>query len=509
MSDPIGTVESRLHSDLPTRGKPTPNGRVILTPASAIASKRPRWAWQGRIPLDAVSLLVGDPGLGKSTITTELAARLSRGQLEGDLRDQPVDVLIATAEDSWETTVKPRLQAAGADLDRVHRIEIPRDGVPGDISLPGDVAAVEEGMGEIDARVLIIDPLVAHLPADVNSWRDQDVRRVLAPLRRLAEALHSTVVAILHMNKRETTELLTRVGGSVGMPAAARSVLAVAPDPDDREGPVRILAHAKCNVGPKAQALRFRIEGREVAGNGQSIPTSGVAWLGEAEGLRESDLFAREDTSERSARRQATDFLREELAEGPVLAADVRREARANDISQRTLERAKAALGVVSKKEGGTYGGDRRWRWSLPEDRLYQDVGVLQAKTGSNPQVNSEDGQLWVDGDLQELPDEEPPLEEDLPSVDEESTPEPVAARPPDPIGAQEPLPALSAAARRVVQEQRALGRDDSAIAVYLETTYSMQIDLDGHPEDFLRPEGYDRWTPAILRWALGEGPKP
>jgi len=327
-----------------------PDGRVILTPASAIRPEKVDWALAQRVPLGGVTILAGMQGLGKSTLSLEWAARWSRGQAAGDLYGQPTNIIIATAEDSAAGTIVPRLIAAGADRSRISLVQIVRDGLALSPTLPDDVEALAQRMREIGARVLIVDPLSAHLARDVNSWRDQDIRRALAPLHRLAERVRAAIVCVAHLNKGASPDGLERISGSVAISAAARSAFLVGEDPADRDGPTRLLVHLKSNLAPLAPAWRFRVEGRTVDTEAGIAPTSGIAWCGEVNGVHASDLLTREDPSERSARERAIEWLRDALAEGAMLANDVKREAQENGISAGTLRRAREALGVVLKK---------------------------------------------------------------------------------------------------------------------------------------------------------------
>lgn len=250
--------------------------------------------------------------------------------------------------------------------------------------------------------MLIVDPFVAHLSSSINSWRDQDVRSILAPLARMAEALRMAVLCVVHLNKKDTSEVLTRVSGSIGIPAAARSVFLVAGDPDDETGVIRFLAHAKANLSAYAPTLRFRIEGRIVDSPRGPIHTSAVAWMGEAQGVAASELLTREDPEDRTAVREAEEWLRDFLAGGDRPANEGYGEGAKVGIARRTLERAKAKLGVRSRKR------DDGWRWTLPEDRqphsekaLYRGVGDL--------------GDLPADATKSSVP-KEPPIEERQPS---------------------------------------------------------------------------------------------
>ncbi|MHB8430745.1 MAG: AAA family ATPase, partial [Acidimicrobiales bacterium] len=138
------------------------DGRSLtLLPASAVSPQRTRWFWEGRVPLGGATLLAGQEGSGKTTIAVELAARATRGQLAGNLQRQTVGIVYATAEDSWSRTLRPRFEAAGADLDRVHFVVI--DGLEGGLEIPGDLSRLAACMRDVDGRLLVLDPLGAHL----------------------------------------------------------------------------------------------------------------------------------------------------------------------------------------------------------------------------------------------------------------------------------------------------------------------------------------------------------
>jgi hypothetical protein len=259
--------------------------------------------------------------------------------------------------------------------------------VGGSILIPDDLPAIRGKMEEVGARLLVVDPLVAHLPGSVNSWRDQDVRRALAPLARMADDLHAAVIVIVHLNKREVADVLSRISGSVGIGAAVRSILLAAPDPDPATSAgTRLLAHAKTNFGEIAPALRYRIEGRTVDGPEGPIKTSGIVWFGEVSGVRADDLLVKPTSGEeQNQREEAAAWLKEVLGKGPQPAKKVLREARENGISEGTLLRAKRGLGVKSVKTA--YDGP--WCWTLfegdqpsPQGDQYRGSDHLRQEAG-------------------------------------------------------------------------------------------------------------------------------
>jgi AAA domain-containing protein/DnaB helicase-like protein len=329
------------------------------SPFASVEREEVRWLWPGRVPLGMLTLLIGDPGVGKSLLTATLAALVSRAGR---------DVLLLNAEDHRGAVLRPRLESAGADLDRVHHIEVRRDGVEDGIALPDDGEALRRIAEETGARLVVVDPLAAHLPESVNSWRDQSVRRALAPLARIAEERRCAVVVVAHLNKSVGTDPIYRTGGSIGIPAAVRSALLLAKDPEDPEGEIgaqRVLAHVKSNVAPLVESLSC-----EIVAAADQAPTLKVVGT---TGTTASDLLGAPAGEARTERDEAMDFLREELASGPQPVKEVQAGARSAGVSTRTLERAKAALGVKAQRESTGQGGPGRWLWALPQDRQPQD----------------------------------------------------------------------------------------------------------------------------------------
>jgi hypothetical protein len=335
---------------------------VRLTSLEDVTMRRARFAWTSRIPLGTITLVAGLPGFGKSHLTVHLGARITRGQLEGDLRGAPSDIVVASAEDALEFVLKPRFVAAGADIARVYSIKLGRDGVDLGISIPDDIEGIKRRLVATEARLLVIDPLLAHIPMRVDGHKDQHVRTALAPLSRMAEELDIAVVCVMHLNKRETADLFSRVGGSGGFTAAARSALLVAEDPDDAD--VRVVAHGKSNLTPTAESLAFRLEGIELPNpdpeDPEPIEVAKVVIIGDSDRDVESLLEKRSS----SAGSDAKAWLAQYLAAGPVLAETLFKDGREAGHSKRTVERAKKALGVKSDREGGI-GGSGRWFWSL------------------------------------------------------------------------------------------------------------------------------------------------
>ena len=325
---------------------------------SEVTPEAVRWLWPGRVPLGKLTVIDGDPGLGKSTITLDLAARVSRG---GAMPDGAPGVLggvgLLTAEDGLSDTVRPRLEAHGAALARI--VALPFIG-EGDerrpVTLPADLGVLRAAIRRVGALLVVIDPLMAFLDGKVDSHRDQDVRRVLAQLAALAEETGAAVVIVRHLNKTAVGNPLYRGGGSIGIIGAARAGFIVAKHPEHDE--MRVLAPTKANLSRPAPSLAFVLD---TVGE---VPR--VRWLGESEQSAETLLAVKDETAARP-RDEAAAFLREVLADGPLPARDVYRQAEDAGISARTLKRAKSLLGVAAVKAGAPGAGGQGWSWELPK----------------------------------------------------------------------------------------------------------------------------------------------
>jgi hypothetical protein len=310
--------------------------------------------------MGSITVLAGDPGLGKSLLSLDLAASLSRGELGPRSAG---DVLLLTAEDSRTHTVRPRLEVAGADLTRVHFGGLRRDGFETALVLPNDVGALRGLIESTRTQLVVIDPLMAHLAANVNSWKDQMIRQALAPLNALADATATAIVIVAHLNKGQGTDPLQRLGGSIGIPAAARSVLLLGRDPDDadgEQGSQRVLAHVKSNVSELSPSLRFNVEAA-MAGS-TCVETARIVQTGISK-YTGSDLLVSDRRERGSKLAEAVAYLDGALADGPRPVREVKAEAEESGITEQTLIRAKQKLGVDSVKLDFGSG----WAWGSPE----------------------------------------------------------------------------------------------------------------------------------------------
>lgn len=330
---------------------------AVLVMASSIEPSAVDWLAYGYLAAGKLTILDGDPGLGKSTIAIDWAAKVTRGEglFDAAERRPPRGVVLISDEDDRADTIRPRLEAAGADLSKVALMELlSADGETLIPEFPRDGDALAAAIEEVDAGLVIIDPLMLYLGADINSNRDSEVRRALNPIIKAAQATGASILVLRHFTKGGGPNALYRGGGSIGIIGAARIGLMVARDlKTDESGASLVLAPFKNNLAPWPPSRGYQL----VSAPGGQVAT--IQWTGVIE--RSADALL--DTDERSQRDEAMEFLAGVLAGGPVQAADIRREANGAGISWRTIERAKADLRIRSVKNG--FSG--AWAWALPE----------------------------------------------------------------------------------------------------------------------------------------------
>lgn len=341
--------------------KPPQRRRLRITPAAAITPERVRWLWDGRLALGTLGLLAGPEGLGKSTIAYWLASRITCGELPGELAGTPRGVLVCATEDSWAHTIVPRLMAHGADLNRVYRIEatLPDDdSITVGLSLPRDLDETEAAARQVEAGLLILDPLMSRL-GDLDTHRDSDVRRALEPLVSVADRVAIAILGLIHHNKSGSADPLQLVMASKAFTAVARSVHTAIWDPDNEPGGLRrLFGTPKNNLGrTDLPTLSFTIHGWTYAVPGDTVPgsTGRIEWGAEVEGsIGDAMARAEGDPVLRSATTEAAEWLADYLqAYGPkVSSADVKRDGANAGHGARALQRARTKVGLDVVAEG-------------------------------------------------------------------------------------------------------------------------------------------------------------
>jgi hypothetical protein len=341
--------------------------------ASEFTARNPRWLWAteqgefGRIPINALTLLVGKGGVGKSTLECTWAAWITRGEMKGHYFGTPKDVLFIPYEDHVEETIKPRLMAAGADLDRVHFLTMEDLGIAneGDVLLPTDCDAIAERAAKLNAVAVFVDPISAALRVD-NSNDAKKVRAAAQAVQQMARDHHLSVIGVMHTRKALTTNLMDSIMGSSEMGNVSRAAIGLMAD-QDQPGTI-VLSQEKCNGGRlDIPGYRYRIDSADVYEGGQLIRSSSLVFIDKVEPQAVTTMMEEQASGGnqgRTASQEARDFIWDYLMShgGESQRSDVIKAAKSEMLSCSvpTLDRAAKSLGVT-----GHVPGNRR-HWSVP-----------------------------------------------------------------------------------------------------------------------------------------------
>jgi hypothetical protein len=340
------------------RSRRTPAGRpdAGLVQLSAVTSRRLRWLWPGRIPAGMLTMLDGDPGVGKSTLALDFAARLTTGGPWPDgAKCTAANVMLLTAEDALAETVRPRVEIAGGDARRVYVLTHIPTGEAGGArlpALPGDVLHIGALVKDYRIRLLILDVLDSYLgggDSKVNSHRNSDIRQALYPLAVMAQQRGVAVLALRHLNKATSlANPMYRGIGSIGITGQSRAVHLAALDPDDAAGERRIFCPVKINVGPLPPSLSYTLM------PGFDGDHATVKWLGEDQHTAAQLLAAQLEEAERTDRDEAARWVQSYLfhADGSAPYSDILAASRKHGIAERTLKRTKDRAGVTFRRAG-------------------------------------------------------------------------------------------------------------------------------------------------------------
>jgi hypothetical protein len=306
-------------------------------------------------------LIGGAPGTGKTTIAVALAATITQaGRWPDGSRADAGDVVIWSGEDDNADTLNPRLRAAGADMRRVHTVNgVIESGEVYPFDPARDMDALRAALRDLPhVRLIVIDPLVSAVSGD--SHKNAEVRRGLQPLVDLAGELRCALLGVTHFSKGTSgRDPVERITGSLAFAALARMVMVTAKQEADGErSERRVILRAKSNSGPDGGGFAYDLRQGELDGY-PGVFASSVLWGEAITGTARELLAEAEQTDSNSETRDASDWLSELLADGPLPVKDVRKQCEDAGHAWRTVQRAMRAAGVESKRGG--FGQPATW----------------------------------------------------------------------------------------------------------------------------------------------------
>jgi hypothetical protein len=347
------------------------SGYLAIRRADLGRSEPPRWAWSQRVVLGYLNLLIGNEGVGKGTLAAWLIAQLTRGTLPGDLEGTPVGVAVIGDEDGFDDVWTPRLHAAGADLSRVVQVERPDGGL---VNLREDRDTLAEVVKAEGLRVLYFDQLLDNLGVGVDDWRGKQVRDALQPLRSVARELDIAALGAMHPNKRADS-FRQLVSGSAQFNAVSRSSLLLAAHPNDETR--RVLVRGKGNLARTPSSVEFSLAGRTFTANGHEFKVP-VAERFDTGALTVDDLIGASTTNaEHSKVGDACEIIETLLPRDGNWhpARPIKDACAADDIDERTAQRAKDRLGIEHKR-AEAFPAPTLWRWPSHDAHTTSGSGV-------------------------------------------------------------------------------------------------------------------------------------
>ncbi|MEV4239674.1 AAA family ATPase [Nocardia sp. NPDC049737] len=327
------------------------------------ASQQREWLATGHVPKSAVTLLVGDEGIGKSLWWVWLLYYVTTGKPSPEFgipAREPADVIIVATEDDWATTVLPRMEVAKVDLTRVHVIATEQDG-SGSPTFPEDFVTVRDAADKTKPALIVIDAWLDTVSSKLSVRDPQQARQALHPWKELATGTGAAVLLLTHTNRVSTANARDKYGATAELRKKARMTLFAQADPDDDT--CMIVGPEKSNIARAAEATRFRK--KPVQRFEPTDEDDGTVPLLEYVGLvgkSSRDLIAEafhgpedDDANDTNEFDDAMEWLRWYLVSehkgNQVAGRVVKAAAKAEGHKERTLQRAAKALNVKYTKK--------------------------------------------------------------------------------------------------------------------------------------------------------------
>lgn len=348
------------------------------------------WLAKGEVPAAAVTLLVGDEGIGKSLYWVWVITFVTTGKPfpeYGFPARDPEHVFLVLTEDDWATSVRPRLEVAGADLDYIHIICIEPDG-SGAPTFPAHLDVLYDA--EVTPAMVVVDAWLDTAPAGLQVRDPQQARQTLHPWTEYAATTRTSVMLLSHTNRVSTADPRNKYGITSELRKKARSTQFAQADPDNPD--CVLIGPEKSNISGQVEATRFRIVSvphfPPTDGSDGTVPK--LEYVGPA-GKSARDLigeafYGRDDDADSPEATEAEQWLEDYLSQhGQTPSQDVKAAGKADGIGERTLARAAKKLNREHRLDYVSDGFPRKTHWRLLSGSLVDADGELIEPSGGVP----------------------------------------------------------------------------------------------------------------------------
>ncbi|MEI8375064.1 MAG: AAA family ATPase [Planctomycetota bacterium] len=317
------------------------------------------WLWLNRIPTGKLVSLFGMPGLGKSMVLLDFAARTTVGAdwPDGAPGGSPGGVVILSGEDDPEDTLRPRLDAAGADCSLISLVASvtltdakTKKTAERLVNLQSDLASIEKAiLATPNCKLFILDPINCYL-GKCDSHKNAEVRGILGPVAEMCARLGVTCIFLGHLNKSMNGPAMFKAAGSMAFVAAARVAYVIAESQDDPN--TRLFLPVKNNLAPNIGGLSFTVVADE---NEQPR----VEWDSQPVCTTADEALSHNPQQSRGNVKSDGEWLSAQLANGAVFTDELIANGKAVGISRNRLFKAKDEIGAFARKTGFT----GKWEW--------------------------------------------------------------------------------------------------------------------------------------------------
>lgn len=338
--------------------------------AASINKEHLVWLWPGYLQANQLVHLAGASGEGKSPITRDIVARLSSGKPWPDGSVNEADrrgVLMLASEDDWSTVIRPSLELAGADLERVFKFitTVVKGDTVTDVTtaLDQDVQLLRQDIEDNqDIGMVIIDPITNYL-GRLAMNKDEEMRGLLMPLALLAQENNVCVMTVGHLNKRDKdTPLQQRIMGAAAFFAVARQTIFCSRDPEDENKFSHVMGFGR---GTSTSALRYKTEMHPLEWGGKASEVVTIAWGEKCDVDIEAAVTTPLKQQDKSDAKQVRQIVQTFLRDGQKTTEQIEQVLKENGIKDGYNWRREAAKikGISNHKGGVERKGDKHYWW--------------------------------------------------------------------------------------------------------------------------------------------------